>query len=141
MQQFQVPQFINIEDRIVGPFTLKQFFYLLGAAGVAIVGWIYLYIPLFVLIAAPIASLFVALAFAKVNGRPFPAVFAGAINYYLKPRLYLWRQTQEKQSTNSGEPGTKKEGSLLGAVPKLSESKLNELAWSLDIKERIEERH
>lgn len=140
MQQFQVPQFINIEDRIIGPFTLKQFFYLLGAAGVAVVGWIYLYIPLFVLIAAPITSLFVALAFAKVNGRPFPTVFAGAINYYLKPRLYLWRQTQEKQSIKSGERGVKKDDSLLGAVPKLSESKLNDLAWSLDIKEKIEER-
>lgn len=140
MQQFQVPQFINIEDRIVGPFTLKQFFYLLGAAGVVIVGWIYLYIPLFILIAVPIAALFIALAFATVNGRPFPAVFAGAINYYLKPRLYLWRQTQEKQSTKNI-PWVKKDGSLLGAVPKLSESKLNDLAWSLDIKERVEERH
>lgn len=140
MQQYQVPQFINIEDRIIGPLTLKQFFYLLGAAGIIIVGWFFLYIVLFVLIAVPIAGLFIALAFATVNGRPFPTVFTGAINYYLKPRLYLWRQTQAKQSTKSVPQPAKKGESLLGAVPKLSESKLSDLAWSLDIRERIADR-
>ncbi|TSC80302.1 MAG: hypothetical protein G01um101429_152 [Parcubacteria group bacterium Gr01-1014_29] len=33
MQQFQVPQFIEVEDKIFGPLTTKQFFYLLGGGG------------------------------------------------------------------------------------------------------------
>lgn len=147
MQQFQVPQFIDIEDKLIGPLTLKQFFYLLGAAGVGLIGWFYLHIILFVIIALPVALLFVAMAFGKINGRPFPTVFTGAINYYLKPRLYLWRQDMKKPSTQSGTKATAdaKQPLKQGAesplpLPKLSESKLSDLAWSLDIKERIEER-
>lgn len=136
MQQFQVPQFITIEDRIIGPLTLRQFLYLLGAAAVTIIGWSLFYFILFLLVAVPIAALFVALAFVKINERPLPTIFFSAINYYLRPRLYLWRKVQE-----SSKPATTLAGKgepLLTAVPKLSESKLNDLAWSLDIKEHTE---
>lgn len=137
MQQFQVPQFINIEDRIIGPLTLKQFLYLLGAAGVGIVGWSFLYFPLFVIFAVPPAGLFVALAFLKINERPLPTVIFNAIGYYLKPRLYIWRNVPQKKEPPKM-PADIKDESLLAGVPKLSESRLNDIAWSLDIKENIE---
>lgn len=145
MQQFQVPQFIDIEDRIIGPLTLKQFFYLLAAAGVGLMGWFFLHLVLFVLIALPLAGLFAAMAFVKISGRPFPVIFMSAVNYYLKPRLYLWRSrpapkpSQLSQLIRGGEPPPAP-ASLLGAAPKLSERKLGELAWSLDITERIGDR-
>lgn len=136
MQQYQVPQFITIEDRIIGPLTLKQFLYLLGAAAVGIIGWSLLHIALFVLTALPIAGLFVAMAFVKINERPLPIVLLAAINYYLKPRLYLWRKVPEQQPIVAP-AAAKKDEPLLASVPKLSQSKLNDLAWSLDVKERI----
>lgn len=139
MQQFQVPQFIDIEDRIIGPLTLKQFLYLLGAAGVVIIGWAFLYFTLFVIFAVPAAGLFVALAFLKINKRPLPTVIFNAIGYYLKPRLYIWRQTPQKRETIKA-PADRKDESLLAGAPKLSENKLNDIAWSLDIKERTEDR-
>ena len=137
MQQFQVPQFIDIEDRIIGPLTLKQFLYLLGAAGVGILGWTFLYFALFVIFALPVAGLFAALAFLKINERPLPTVIFNAIGYYLKPRLYIWRQTPQKREKIQA-PENKKDGALLAGAPKLSESKLNDIAWSLDIKESVE---
>ena len=138
MQQFQVPQFINIEDRIIGPLTLKQFLYLLGAAAVALIGWSLLHFILFVLVAIPFSGLFVAMAFVKIDEQPLPTLFFSAISYYLHPRLYLWRQVPEKKKAAAVQ--AQKEEGLLASIPKLSESKLNDLAWSLDIKERVTEK-
>lgn len=138
MQQFQVPQFITIEDRIIGPLTLRQFLYLLGAVGVAVIGWTFLYVVLFVIFALPLIGLFVAMAFFKVNERPLPTIIFAALNYYLRPRLYLWHRPEPHPSTvPSGAPTPP--ASPLAALPKLSESKLADLAWSLDIKERLSE--
>ena len=139
VQQYQVPQFIDIEDRIIGPLTLKQFMYLLGAAAVALVGWFFLYIPLFILFAVPIIAVFTAMAFVKINGRPLPTILMNAINYYLKPRLYLWRQAKEKRQTGAQAQAPKTPA--LPGITKISESKLADLAWSLDIKEKIEREH
>jgi len=81
------------------------------------------------------------MAFVKINSQPFPTVFANAINYYLKPHLYLWQQkkgTKDLALGTSMAPRTPE--SLLAGIPKLSESKLSDLAWSLDVKERIADR-
>lgn len=136
MQHYQVPQFIAIEDRIIGPLTLKQFLYLLGAAAIGLLGWSFLHPALFLVFAVPPAGLLVAMAFVRVSGRPLPTVFFSAVNYYLKPRLYLWRKIEERKKP----PAAKSEEPLLAGIPKLSESKLDDLAWSLDIKEKIGER-
>jgi hypothetical protein len=37
--QFRIPQFIDIEDKVFGPFTFKQFGYLLGAIAFAYIFW------------------------------------------------------------------------------------------------------
>jgi len=90
--QFQVPQFIDIEDKIIGPLTLKQFLYMAGGLMVLAFLWLYLELGLFIIVAVPIVLLSLALAFYKINGRPF-IYFLGALATYLtKPRLYLWKK-------------------------------------------------
>ncbi|MBI2055434.1 MAG: PrgI family protein [Candidatus Sungbacteria bacterium] len=144
MQQFQVPQFINVEDRIIGPLTIKQFLYSLGAAGVGLVGWRFLYLPLFILLALPVILLLLAMAFGKIDERPFPVVFINAINYIVKPRLYIWKKTHAEKKTLGHRlpPGVRPaaEENPIVALGKLSENKLSDLAWSLDIKERVEDK-
>jgi hypothetical protein len=94
MKQFQVPQFIDIEDKIIGPLTLKQFLYLLGGGAVVIVARA-LFVPfLFYIISAFVLGLSLALAFYKVNGIPFPKIIAAALSYFSKPRLYIWKQEE-----------------------------------------------
>ncbi len=138
MQQFQVPQFINIEDRIIGPLTLKQFFYLLGAVAVGLIGWRFLYFPLFIIFAVPIVGLLGAMAVGKVDGRPFPVVFMNAINYFSKPHLYLWKQSHSQEKKPGKEmPVPPPQDNPLLTLNKMSASKLSDLAWSLDIKEKI----
>ena len=90
--QFKVPQFIDIEDKIIGPLTLKQFLYLMGGAGILTVLWFYLELWLFILIAIPITIIFLGLAFYKINGRPLVYLIGSLIKYLTKPKLYLWRK-------------------------------------------------
>ena len=61
--EYQVPQFIEVEDKIIGPLTLKQFIYLAGAAGLVVVFFAYLPFIVAVLLSLPVAGLGAALAF------------------------------------------------------------------------------
>ncbi|HUO56278.1 MAG TPA: PrgI family protein [Candidatus Paceibacterota bacterium] len=132
--QFQVPQFIEVEDRIFGPLTFRQFVYLGGGAGFSYI--LFRVLPLFVavpfiLIAAALA---LALAFMKINGRPFNLALEYAFYFIIHSRLYLWNN-ERKPITKRAAVAVAKGAEVY--VPKLSESRLHDLAWSLDIKERI----
>ncbi|MEK7636555.1 MAG: PrgI family protein [Patescibacteria group bacterium] len=136
MQQYQVPQFIDIEDKIIGPLTLKQFLYLLGGVGIAGIAYI-IFIPILFIIVGLFALVFsTALAFYKVNGIPLPNVFRSAFLYFTKPRLYIWKQDETKKTAQQSLENT----ILPLKVPNTAESKLEDLAWSLDIKEKTRER-
>ncbi|MDP3646043.1 MAG: PrgI family protein [bacterium] len=133
--QFQVPQFIEVEDKIFGPLTFKQFIYIGGGVGAAYLLWRML--PLYV--AAPLimveGGLAAALAFLQFNGRPFILGLENGFFYFVHSKLYLWNNTRRQRSQKAQEQVAAKAASLY--IPKLSDSKLHELAWSLDIKERI----
>lgn len=91
--QFNVPQFLEIEDKIIGPLTLKQFAFLAG--GGAVIFLAYFYAPttfIFILVTIPVALLAIALAFVKINGRPFIYFLGAFVNYTLKPKLFIWRK-------------------------------------------------
>lgn len=130
--RFEVPQFIDVEDKIFGPLSFKQFVYIAGGFGFAVI--MYISLPLFfaVLIAGPILILSAALAFYKVNDRPFIQAMESALRYSMKKRLYVWKK-QDKKAIKK--PLSEVETTPF--VPKLSESKLKDLSWSLDIKESL----
>lgn len=131
--RYQVPQFIEIEDKIVGPLTLKQFVYLAGGAGMAFV--VFRFFPLYIAI-IPIAIIIVlslALAFYKVNNKPFIDFMEAAFMYYTKQNLYIWKKEDKKVIQKKEE---EKQGRQV-YVPKLSDSKLKDLSWTLDVNENI----
>ncbi len=93
--QFEVPQFIEIEDKIFGPFTWRQFLYLGGGGGMCVV--LFLTLP-FIVVIIPITiigAFTAALAFYPVNNRPFSHFLEGMYNHYRRERLYLWQQKRE----------------------------------------------
>jgi hypothetical protein len=132
--RFQVPQFIEIEDKIFGPLTLKQFIYLAGGGGVIFVLWTLLPHFLAIIAGIPIIVLAAALAFYKINNRPFVNMLESAFKYTLNKRLYVWKKRDLKKLQKKT---VEEEMKSPVYVPKLSESKLKDLAWSLDIKESI----
>ncbi len=130
--EFQVPQFIDIEDKIFGPFTFRQFLYLLGGVGGVFLFYklLPLYIAIFLII--PWAALSAALVFYRVNNRPFIQVLESWFHFSLAPKLYLWKKAPNtnKQAASDANPPA---GGLPVIIPKLSESKLKDMSWSLDV--------
>lgn len=129
--RFQVPQFTDVEDRIFGPLTFKQFIYLAGSAGACVV--FYYLIPFKIIafmLMLPVVVLGIALAFYKINNRPFINAVESFFKYSVTSKLYIWKHEPKKLTTMS----TPKEFSS-SFLPKLSESKLKDLTWSLDVSE------
>jgi len=133
--RFQVPQFIEVEDKIFGPLTLRQFIYLSGSVGIVVILWAILPNYLAFVIGAPIAMLGAALAFVKINNRPFVNILESALSFILKDNLYIWKKKEKGPAQTTKQLNQKARGELI--VPTLSKSKLKDLAWSLDIKESI----
>jgi len=132
--QFKVPQFLDIEDKIFGPFTFREFAYLAGGAGMCFVfyKWLGLLggaIPM--LLMAAIALL---LTFYRPNNKPLIFMLEAGFKYFTQNKLYIWKKATKKitneqlRITNEDKNTTKQEyGS------RLSGSKLRDLAWSLDV--------
>ncbi len=130
--QFQVPQFIEIEDKVFGPLTIKQFLYLAGGGGFAYI--LYALLPSYIsfILILLVVGFSLALAFYKVNEKPFILMVEAAFNYFFSKKLYIWKK-QDKKIEKKEEVATEQPTLY---VPKLSESKLKDLSWSLDVNER-----
>lgn len=96
--RFAVPQFIDTEDKIVGPFTLKQFLWL--GAGIGIIAIIYFsgifVFWAFLTVSIPIAGFFIVMAFVKVNGKPAVNFIFSVVLYWIKPRLFIWKRKDKE---------------------------------------------
>ncbi len=131
--QYQVPQFIESEDKIIGPLTLKQFLYLAFAAVILFVLNFLLTFYVWILIAIPISALAAAFAFLKINDRPFVYFFISLVRYFTKPKLYIF-SSEEKEKTISSPAKLLVPPNKIseGEEKKLTSLKLKELAMNLD---------
>ena len=136
--EYQVPQFIEVEDKIIGPLTLKQFIYVAGGGGLCVVFFSYLPFVLAVLLSLPVAGFAAALAFYKVNGKPFIEMLEAGFNYYTGAKLFLWKHSEpkaaEKSAARAAATAADTAARAPRGAPKLTRGRLSELAWSLDIK-------
>lgn len=90
--QFQVPQYIDVEDKIVGPLTLKQFFYIASGFLTIFVTFFILATWLWLITSTVIATASLAFALVKYNGRPLMTVVLAALRYYAGGRTYTWQK-------------------------------------------------
>ena len=132
--QFKVPQFLDIEDKIFGPFTFKQFVYLAGGAGLCfiiykVLGLLLGFIP--ILIMAGIAT---ALAFYRPNNKPLLDMIESGFRYLTQSKLYIWKNKgrHEKNVSKNIKPMEIQRSNEANSQ-KLNRSKLQDLAWSLDV--------
>jgi len=132
---FNVPQFTEVEDKVVGPLSFRQFIYVLGGVGAAFVLWEFLPSFIAILLIVPIGLLAAALAFYKVNKRPFAIILGSAIKYGVSDKLYLWKKSAKKKKKESQKEV--KTGETV-ETSQLSEGKLRDIAWSLDVDKNIE---
>lgn len=88
--QFQVPQFIETEDKILGPLTLKQFLYVSAATLIVIFLYFALATWLWIIIGLVIEITTLGFNLLKVNGRPMRVLAASAFLYVWDPRVYAY---------------------------------------------------
>jgi hypothetical protein len=133
--EYQVPQFIEVENKIVGPLTLRQFIYIAGAVGFCVLFFAYLPILVALLLSAPVVALAAALSFYKVNGKPFIEVIEAGLHYYTGAKLLLWKHENPKEEEQGAAAAAAAADEALHAArtPRLTRGKLSELAWSLDV--------
>jgi hypothetical protein len=136
--QFRVPQFIDLEEKIVGPLTLKQFGYVLGAGGFSFLLWTFIPIKILaVILMIPVGGLFLSLAFLKINDRPFVDLLESAFNYYSGSKIYTWKQPNQEPATPVEEVVVKATQEV--AVAKANANKLHEIALGLDVLDKNKE--
>lgn len=91
MAVYKVPQDVEADDKLIGPFSFRQFIYLIIVVAAGVIGWFLsqLFLPLFVL-ALPFIVFFGALALPLRKDQPMETYLAAIVSFYLKPRKRLW---------------------------------------------------
>ncbi len=90
MQQYTVPQFIDVEAKIIGPITTRQFLIFLGAALLIFICYKVFDFGLFLVVGIFIFLVSGTFAFLKVNGRPFHYFVLNLVQTFKKPSIRVW---------------------------------------------------
>ena len=137
--QFKVPQFLEIEDKIFGPFTFREFVYLAGGGGLCFVLYKFLGLWLGALPILAVAGFSLALTFYRPNNKPFINMIEAGFNFTLKDKLYIWKRRKQKKMETASRELSVDQGESTGEIgagermARLGRSKLRDLAWSLDV--------
>ncbi len=130
MQQFTVPQFIDVEDKIIGPITVRQFIIML--VGILLIAACFKLFDftLFLLLAILIFAISCTFAFVKINGAPFHYFSLNLVQTLKKPRLRVWR----KDDTLVNALEIENPAPVVASVARhhYSASRLNELSLIVD---------
>lgn len=133
--RYQVPQFIEFDSKIIGPLTFKQFIYILGGiGGTYIIYKIFGFFPGIILMLI-LWALAGSLAFVKINNKNFVDVLAAGFSYMTKSKLYIWKKIDKPVTAEQKAEDTSIADSFL--APSLSQSRLKDLAWSLDVNKNV----
>jgi len=129
-QQFQVPQFIEHEARLIGPFTVKQTAILAGIGAILFSLWFMLEQWLFFVLGIPLALIALLLGFLKINGRPLLDFFSSFLSFFISPQLFIWQKKQLSKRSSS----KKKRGPEIfeGASSEVTKKEIMEIAKKLD---------
>ncbi len=95
--QFQVPQYYEVKERIVGPLTLQQFFYIAAACGLSFLMFFIFQFWLWFMASIILLGAASALALIEINGQSLTKVLFSALFYYWRPRVYFWKREIEKE--------------------------------------------
>lgn len=135
--QFQVPQYIEVEDKIVGPLSLKQFTYIAGAGGISYMIFRKLGLLFGLPFIAPVAIFALMLAFypREKFGKPFVEIVQSWFKFMIHTRLYTWKKVPPKIPAGRQRVANDQQArSFSMPIPTVSEGKLKNLSWNVDVK-------
>jgi len=129
--KFQVPQFIDTEDKIFGPLSFKEFAYIAGGCGLSYI--LYRFIPSFLfalLFIVPVIGFAAALAFYKPNNKPFIEMVQSALAFSMGNKLYIWKKENKPIKDREANKLQRAGADIL--IPDLSENKLKHMTLNLE---------
>lgn len=132
--QFHFPQYIDIEDKIFGPLTLKQAIFTAGGIGGAYLVFVYIpYIFISVPIIFAVGVLTWALAFYPKEklGRPFIDVMEAGFWYFMSNKLYTWKKTTREPPLGKEEEFLPSGGPVTPLIP---QGKLSSSSFTIDVR-------
>ncbi len=112
MRQATVPQFIDVEDKIIGPITVRQFIIMVVGALIIFLEYKLSDMALFLLLGIPTFAVFGTVAFLKINGMPFHYFILNIIQTFKRAKLRIWareRLTKVKEEKTAEELSVKEE--------------------------------
>ena len=102
MAQYKVPQDVEADDKLIGPFGFRQFIYLLIAAGFLALCWLFLsqggILMIFFIIPLIPAIFLVILALPLRKDQPMETYIAALINFYRKPKVRYFNPGQREST-------------------------------------------
>jgi len=132
--QYGVPQFINIEDKVVGPLTARQTLYLMIGGAILIISFTVFEFVYFAFIFAIVAPIVLAFAFWKPRGITVARWILNIINYFTTPHVYVWRKEPDiklfKAKIQKKKIAVSQKETI--GVKRVPKSRIRELAWMLD---------
>lgn len=96
--QFQVPQFIETEDKIVGPLSWRQFAYIACAGAISVILFLILNPILWFIITLFVAGVGIVLAFVPVNGRPMIVFLRALFDNIWRPKVYVFQPRSSRET-------------------------------------------
>jgi len=139
--QFTVPQFIEKEPKIIGPFTFKQFIFIGIAVGICIFFYFTAPLPVFIGISMVSLGSGFALAFLRIEGIPLPIIIKNFFIFLFKTKIYLWKKKEispkilKKETNLPADGGMPKEKNKKQPVLKIGAGgRLKELLTNLETK-------
>jgi len=132
MQQFTVPQFIEVEDKIIGPITTRQFSIMLS--GFILIGISYKLFDfsLFITVAVLIFAISGMFAFFKVNGMPFHFFILNFVQTTKKPSLRVWNLEDREMEVVEDDQSVQEKKEPTPEPKLYNTSRLTELALTVD---------
>ena len=133
VQQFVVPQFIDVEDKIFGPITTRQFIILLVGAFILFIEYKILDFTLFVLLGVITLVVFGILAFFKINGMPVHYFLLNFTQSFKRPKVRIWQKdiNEQELKLNLHRPVMVTKA-VTALKPPLEKSKLTQLGMLVD---------
>ena len=133
MQQYVVPQFIDVEDKIIGPITTRQFLILL-------VGGLLIFLEYklsFTIISFAVKAFFTVvlvggIAFVKFNGMPMHYFLLNIAQNLFRPKIRVWQRTSETVKVSDADDALVSSAPVVAAHSSLSQSRLQHLTLMID---------
>jgi len=133
MEQFVVPQFIDVEDKIFGPITTRQFIILLVAGLFLFISYKLADTALFIFLLALIGGSALILAFVKINGQAFHYFLLNLTQTLRRPSRRIWYKVMDKAELSELRKGEKVEvAEKIAEVPRLSYNRIRDLSLAVN---------